>query len=1054
MIDSEIRDQTYQFFLEEAPELLQIIETRLLQFAQEPSSATIHDLMRAAHSIKGGAATVGLDAIKTIAHRLESIFRGLCCDTTEIDTELESLLLQAFDCLREPLEQQISEGNFDQESALATAEPIFTRIEELLGDALKEADNYIPSSTDLGVDMLASIFEVDVAQGIERLATVVANPQDYDVVAELHTQAEVFAGFAEILDLPGFGAIAKTVIAALDNHPEQVLQILPLALADFQAAKEAVLAGDRTQGGSPSAALAAFSQDTQQEQIEEVRGVPGAYSPFGSDSTPPISQAPQLTETPTAISLEDFDHLLPETETPTILEVPSEAVVISPNSEPEEIETIEIETVTSLISSESPQPSPKTTSGNNQFSQKPSIEEQGNQKNRSSLPAKLGSTNNLKVRVDLNRLEKMNNLVGELVINRNSMTLRHEKLKRIGRKLQQRIDQLQQLISQFQTLSDQMIVAPINSELNPQPKSTLKEEVARLEYGQNQELTNFDSLEMDRYGNMHSSIQGVLEEMMQLEEVVEDVALLTRQSDRTIKHQQQTLSQLRDELMWARMLPLETMLNKFPRGLRDLSLKYQKPVNLKMNGTEVLVDKGMLEKLHDPLLHLLRNAFDHGIESPEIRRGQGKSETGTIEISAAHRGNRTLIEVSDDGRGLDLEKIAQRALERGWLSIDQLAKITKEQLLDFIFEPGFSTTDRVSELSGRGVGLDVVRSQLQAVKGTVKVTSSPGEGTTFTLSLPLTLTVAKLLVCSVESTLVALPAASIEGIILPKTEQIKELGEQRVFSWREKLLPVYRLTDLLEYHYPVSVKPKSKICVTVSEPEPGRATILIVRGEKQNFALEIEGCSEEQELVIKPLVGAIAPPNYIDGCTVLGDGSLLPAIDAAALLAYVQEQKQAKAATQTSLTSSTTATNQNSLTNTVKTVRVPTVLAVDDSTMMRRTLALTLEKVGYRVLQARDGWEAIELLQQNSQIELIVSDLEMPNLNGFEFLNQLRQDPGFSQIPVVMLTSRSNNKHRQLAMQLGASAYLSKPYIEQEFLAVLKTIMGQEQNILSLPYAV
>ncbi len=777
MIDPEIRNQTYQFFLEEAPELLQIIEAGLLQFTQEPSSATIHDLMRAAHSIKGGAATVGLDAIKTIAHRLESIFRGLCCDTTEIDTELESLLLQAYDCLREPLEQQIREGNFDQELALATAEPILTRIEELLGDALKEADNYIPSSTDLGIDMLSSIFEVDVAQGIECLATVAANPQDYEVAKELQTQAEVFAGFAEILDLPGFGAIAKAVIDALAHHPEQALQILPLALADFQAAKEAVMAGDRTQGGNPSAALAAFSQNTQQEQIDEVRGVPGAYSPLGSDSTLPIAQAPQLTETPTVISLEDFEHLLPETETPTILEVPSEAVVISPNPELEEIETIE--TVTSLISSQSPQPSPQTTPENNQFVPKPSIEEQGSQKNRSSLPAQLGPTNNLKVRVDLNRLEKMNNLVGELVINRNSMTLRHEQLKRIGRKLQQRIDQLQQLISQFQTLSDQMIVAPINSELTPQPKSTLTEEVARLEQGQNQELTNFDSLEMDRYGNMHSSIQGVLEEMMQLEEVVEDVALLTRQSDRTIKHQQQTLSQLRDELMWARMLPLETVLNRFPRGLRDLSLKYQKPVNLKMKGTEVLVDKGMVEKLHDPLLHLLRNAFDHGIESPEIRRGQGKSETGTIEISAAHRGNRTLIEVSDDGRGLDLEKIAQRALERGWLSLDQLAKTTKEQLLDLIFEPGFSTTDRVSELSGRGVGLDVVRSQLQAVKGTVKVTSSPGEGTTFTLSLPLTLTVAKLLVCSVESTLVALPAASIEGVILPKTDQIKELGEQR-----------------------------------------------------------------------------------------------------------------------------------------------------------------------------------------------------------------------------------------------------------------------------------
>ncbi|MGL4882358.1 MAG: Hpt domain-containing protein, partial [Waterburya sp.] len=207
MIDSEIRQQTYQFFLEEAPELLQILETGLLNLKQKLSPALVHDLMRSAHSLKGGAATVGLDALAMIAHRLESILRGLYSDKVELDTELETWLLEAYDCLKEPLQQQINQGSFAEESALVSADLVFSKIETRLGDVLKEAENYIPNSSDLGVDMVSSIFEVDVAQGIERLAMVLENPQKHEVEGELRAQAEVFAGFAEILGLPGFGEI-------------------------------------------------------------------------------------------------------------------------------------------------------------------------------------------------------------------------------------------------------------------------------------------------------------------------------------------------------------------------------------------------------------------------------------------------------------------------------------------------------------------------------------------------------------------------------------------------------------------------------------------------------------------------------------------------------------------------------------------------------------------------------------------------------------------------------------------------------------------------------
>ncbi|NET57089.1 MAG: hybrid sensor histidine kinase/response regulator, partial [Symploca sp. SIO2E6] len=194
-INPEIRDQAYQFFIEEAPELLQLIEDGLLKLLSERTTAQIHDLMRAAHSLKGGSASVELDAISTLAHRLENIFKALYNESVEIDIDLEHQLLQAYDCLRLPLMEQIRSGQLDSEQALAIAEPIFTQIEAGLGDALSQADNYIPSSSELGVNMALSIFEVDVSQGLEHLATVVANPSNYEVAGELRAQAEVFAGF-------------------------------------------------------------------------------------------------------------------------------------------------------------------------------------------------------------------------------------------------------------------------------------------------------------------------------------------------------------------------------------------------------------------------------------------------------------------------------------------------------------------------------------------------------------------------------------------------------------------------------------------------------------------------------------------------------------------------------------------------------------------------------------------------------------------------------------------------------------------------------------------
>ena len=644
---------------------------------------------------------------------------------------------------------------------------------------------------------------------------------------------------------------------------------------------------------------------------------------------------------------------------------------------------------------------------------------------------------NLTIRVDLDRLERMNNLIGELSINRNGLSLQNDKLQNSVQELLARFGNFQQVANNLRDLSDKMLVSPekfVRTGNNtPQLESTLADDEFNLN-------SAFDALEMDRYDNLYNVVQGLIEEMIQLEEAVDDIALFASQSGETVESQRQMLNRLRDELMWARMLPLGEILNRFPRILRDLSVKYNKKVNLKIEGNNVLVDKAALEKLYDPLVHLIRNAFDHGIETPEVRRQKGKSIMGTIHVKAYHQGNQTIIEIRDDGGGLNLNRIGDKAIQRNLLTAEQLAVISKDNLLDLIFEPGFSTAAEVTEISGRGVGLDIVRSQLRALKGNISVNSEAGVGTTFTLSLPLTLTIDKLLVLSTGPHFYALPSDNIAEIILPEDEQIKTSSNQRFLHYDNKVIPIYSLTNLLKYRCFVSERSAANQLVEVlPTPDEWGNPLLILKLGKELFAIEVEHLVSEQELVIKPFGKSLTAPNYTYGCTILGDGTLIPVINTSTLLANFLQFK----------TKGKVTLSERKINNTLQSASQPkpipqvvkSVLVVDDSAAMRRTLALSLEKAGYRVVQAKDGKDALEQLQQLNNISLIICDIEMPNMNGFEFLGQRRRYPELTQIPVAMLTSRSNDKHRNLATHLGANAYFTKPYIEQKFLQSIHNLI-------------
>ncbi len=1105
-IDPELRDRVYQLFSLEVPKILQTIETELVTLSVDRSITKVHNLMRAAHSIKGGAASLGLAEIEDLAHQTEDIFRILSHPELPFDLNLEKLLFQLYDCLDRLVTYEIERQPVPADLQTKT-QIVLANIDEEIGHFVI-AGQQTPNGIISGSDLTQSIFEVDVAQSLARLERVLLDPQcERIAVGEFRAQSEVFIGIAQLVNLPEFSAIAHTTIAALDRHPDRPREICCFALVNFYAALEAVLTDDRTNCGkiAPGFAFllaeaprlpaanedlydleAIFDPDDRLLDDRELArdlipsgdllGLPRAVQQRDDLLVPAIAiRSHPASDEPEQLKvdlIELFDRLPQHQDDLTerrqvasqdlaqlefdLIELfdrsPHHLVVASQESEQLKFDLIELFdrpdrpsfTVLEIVDPASCQfdlldifDLPHTSRSSEitamvaditrNFATLPQIDPA-----TFALPLKtpkllrikksrptiaLASTPQLSIRVALDRLDRMNNAIGELAIERHGLALYNEQVRDNLQKMRLKCEKFQKIGDRLSQLADNVSLS------TPQhPDRTKRLPIVS-------DLTaQFDALELDRYSELHSISQETIEQLAQIEEQIEDLTLFSSQSERQIERQKQLLSYLRDDLMWARMLPLGDIINRFPRTLHDLSIEYHKPVDLKITGAGVLVDRSTIDKLLDPLLHLLRNAFDHGIEATTVRRAAGKPERGTIEIIAYHQGNQTVIELRDDGGGIDLERIKAKAIALELPAAT--AALTDSQILDFIFTPGFSTSDRITKLSGRGMGMDIVKAQIQTIKGTIAIDSQLGRGTTFTLRIPLTLTIAQLMICQVGHAVYAFPADSIQRIVIPTVDEIEHRQQQRFLHWRDIEIPIYDLADLLTYSIPIPERSISQtLKAPIDNPSDWLSPLLIVRNGERHFALQIDRSISEQELTIVPFNRGITPPSYSYGCTILGDGVVLPAIDLHTLIRVTIDRPHCQikypiSPPQPQLSSSNL------------------ILVVDDSVTTRQSLCLSLEKFGYRTLQARDGQEALQLLRQKtSELKLVICDVEMPNMNGFEFLNVRRQDPKVTHIPVVMLTSRSSAKHRQFATHLGAIDYFVKPYIEQDFMSAIAKLV-------------
>ena len=956
--DRAIRDQSYTYFLQEAPELLQVLEQELLNLREDCNITKVHTLMRATHTLKGAAASMGLESIQSVAHSLEDIFKALCQPDVAIDPETEALLFEGYECLRTPLMAELTGTEADHEDVFDRAAAVFIRLQEKLGDCFGQ-EAYIPTSTELGFDMTQSIFEVGVSQRLERIAEVLANGQPETVAATLQAEAEVFLGLAQSLDLPGFGAIAEATMTALANYPEQALSIAEAALADFQQGQAAVLAGDRTCGGQPTDVLLqlAASEDEGEQGDEGDK----------EDSDFQLACGTLREQT------NDFRR----------------DKEVNFSSEEDKAGDLLLETIWNI----------------------PEIEEE---EELNSIPKKDPVSPSQTVRINVEHLDRLNYIVGELLTNQNRQSLQDEKLQGEIEALLSQFAQHQQMLDQLGDWSEQMLML-----------------------SEKQQTVTHD------YRELHALVQSLKKNTEQLETATEDIDHVSRQSSQILEKQRLLFTSALNDLLEARMVPLGKIFNRLPRLLQQLETLHHKQVELKLSGTEILLDKAVAEKLYDPLLHLVRNAFDHGIEPNQVRRQLGKAQTGEIEISAFYQGSHLMIEVRDDGQGINFERIRQQAVEQNLISPEQAYNLNEAELMDLLFEPGFSTTEEVNNLSGRGFGLDVVRAQLEMLQGAVTVSSQQGRGTSFLLQIPFSLTMAKLLLTQAGSVVYAFLTDAIEQILIPQSEQIRRWEGGKTLKLGkgadERLIPICNLAQILHYGSALTTPLTSQTAAT----EP-MLPVLLMRCQDKLLAMEVNQIIGEQESVIRPLEPMIVPPRYVYGGSILADGKLTLVIDGEALACYVFNQYSSAHSNEVlvSFTPSLVSASVQNPQQRVHSLAAAKVLLVEDSLTQRQTLALTLQKSGYQVLQAGDGYEAIEQLQLYQDIGLIICDLEMPQMNGFEFLNYRRQDPSIAQIPVIILTSCTGEQQRLIATELGATAYINKPCVEQQLLATVAEVIS------------
>jgi two-component system, chemotaxis family, sensor histidine kinase and response regulator PixL len=1132
MITSDREQQIRLQFLEEATDYLDSIESGLIGLGVgEVSGKELDAILRAAHSIKGGAGMMGFTTLARLGHHLEDYFKIIQYGkAAKPNPELEQLLLKTVDKFRQIVALNRQAKDADEDWLNTQVNPIFDRLREILGDFQPEDEaNMLASES--GEDILTFLFESEVERCLTDLETTIASADRRNLAEELLVATEELGGLAEMVELPAFASLCRSVSIHLEAQPHQIERVAALAVSAWRRTQAMVLIGQMTNlpieielpgSGIPPMELldelpdelpdwstieaaesespANFAeinlddfslnsfedlnlQDAPERTLQERPSMDDAMSidwqielpdlgtladPFGTDVVERVSSFSTITNSGDLLDEDrDLDITLDQSDsyadddteedfTPTdnsgdlgddYLDA-FDRVDMSGDLSLEADDAIDlfsalaafpVQPSGSLAPKPKQKPAPTKQEDylaqeiNDLFTALDAAPEVPSERHHheQSPDAQTGASQVAEqtIRVATKQLEQLGDLFGELTIDRNGLNLQLKGIRSLVATLHTKVQQLEQSNNRLRTAYATSTASHLLPTDTPTEQSSTDTWTSTLS---NDLSSQFDILEFDRYSELQLLSQEVMDTIVQIEEISTDLDFQLNDTERTTRDLNRTAKQLQTGLTQVRMRPVSDLFNRFPRAIRNLSIQHAKPIDLKFKGGTTLIERSVLEALNDPLMHLVRNAFDHGIEPSAVRRASGKSDMGTIEIAAMYRGDRTVITIKDDGGGIDLDKIRAKVKKMG-VDDKQIANFKDSELLDLIFEPGFSTAEKVTDLSGRGVGMDVVRTNIRSLNGDIFVDTKPGEGSTFTITVPFTLSVVRVLLVEIKGLWFAIPSNIVEEVILLSADRIVTTGEQKTLQWEGFSMRLISPQAYLHLPYINSQLATNDI------PTIGCPTVLAIDIGQDVVAIEIDKFWGEQEVTVRQPQGKIKMPPGFTGCTILGDGRVVPLLDAIEFVRWIDAGSKQIVNNVESLAARINFESQISIVPQQR----PRILVVDDSINVRRFVALTLEKSGYQVEQAKDGQEAIEKLQAGLSAQAVVCDIEMPRMDGYGFLASIKSQSQFKNIPVLMLTSRSGDKHRKIAMNLGATGYFSKPFKEQDLLATLTELVGK-----------
>ncbi len=609
-----------------------------------------------------------------------------------------------------------------------------------------------------------------------------------------------------------------------------------------------------------------------------------------------------------------------------------------------------------------------------------------------------GSQEMIKVSADL--LEELVNLAGETSISR-------------GR--------LEQQVSDLSSAVDE--VDATLRRLNEQLRRLDIETEAQVLFRQEQmaQHEGFDPLEMDRYSHLQQLTRSLMESSSDLTDLKLTISDKLRDTETLLLQQQRINSSLQEGLMRSRMVPFSRMVPRLRRIVRQVSGELGKHVNFELDNVEGEMDRSVLERMVAPLEHMLRNAVDHGIESPSDRQAADKPETGRILLSLAREGGDILLRLADDGRGINLERVREKAIERGLMTAD--AQLSDHDVMQFILQAGFSTAENVTQISGRGVGMDVVAAEIKQLGGSMVIDSKAGVGTQFVVRLPFTVSVNRALMVQLGSETYAIPLNTIEGIVRVSPFELEHYftHEDARFEYAGENYQVKYLGSLVTS----GLAPKL-------EGQMLPLPVILVRAGQLTMALQVDALSGSREIVVKSLGPQFAAVQGISGATVMGDGSVVVILDPHALV------RKEMAQTGVNLTPIAPPSEPK-----VEPSAHKVVMVVDDSVTVRKVTTRFLEREGFDVVTAKDGVDALQVLQETTP-DLMLLDIEMPRMDGFEVARNMRSTQRWKHTPIIMITSRTGDKHRQHAFSIGVNEYMGKPYQEDALLKAINTLLEKQ----------